>query len=272
VGTLAQTPEQTALGTYETFAPFYDAFTAGYPYDEWLGDLEGWAREAGLGGRRLLDVACGTGNSFLPMLARGYEVVGCDLSPAMLARARAKAGGRARVAVADMRALPWRGRFDLATCIDDSLNYLLTTRDLVTALRSIGHSLMPGGLTVFDTNSLGAYRTGFADELTLEADGSSFRWRGEATEDHEPGALAAASIELLVPGAEPLEIGRHVQRHHPVATVRAACAEAGLELLGVRGARPEGGLDPEPDELRHQKIAFLARRPSDLDGTRPGGR
>jgi SAM-dependent methyltransferase len=255
--------DPTALGTYETFAPFYDAFTADYPYDEWLGDLEGWAREAGLAGRRLLDVACGTGNSFLPMLARGYEVVGCDLSPAMLARARAKAGGRARVVVADMRALPWRGRFHLATCIDDSLNYLLTTHDLVAALRGIGRALTPGGLAVFDTNSLGAYRTGFAGELSLEADGNRFRWRGEARSDHEPGALAAATIDLLVPGAEPVAIGRHVQRHHPVATVRAACAEAGLELLGVRGADPDGGLDPRPDELRHQKIAFLARRPAE---------
>lgn len=272
MGTPTHAPDQSALGTYETFAPFYDAFTSDYPYDEWLGDLEAWARGAGLGGRRLLDVACGTGNSFLPMLARGYEVVGCDLSPAMLARARAKAGDRAQVAVADMRALPWRGRFDLATCIDDSLNYLLAPGDLVAALRSIGHALTPGGLAVFDTNSLGAYRTGFAGELSLEVEGTRFRWRGEASEDHEPGGMAAATIELLVPGAQPLAIGRHVQRHHPVATVRAACADAGLELLGVRGARPDGGLDPEPDELRHQKIAFLARRPPELAGTRPEGR
>jgi SAM-dependent methyltransferase len=272
VATPTLAPEHSALGTYETFAPFYDAFTSGYPYDEWLGDLEGWAREAGLRGRRLLDVACGTGNSFLPMLARGYEVVGCDLSPAMLARARAKAGGRAQVAVADMRSLPWRGRFDLVTCIDDSLNYLLTTGDLVAALRGIGHALTPGGLAVFDTNSLGAYRTGFASELSLDADGNRFRWRGEVSPDHPPGELAVATIELLVAGAEPVAIGRHVQRHHPVATVRAACAAAGLELLGVRGADPDGGLDPRPDELRHQKIAFLARRPTDLSGTRPEGR
>lgn len=249
-----------ALGTYEAFAPFYDAFTSDYPYDEWLGDLEGWARECGVAGRRLLDVACGTGNSFLPMLARGYEVVGCDLSPSMVARARAKAQGRAEAVAADMRALPWRERFDLVTCIDDSMNYLLSTADLVAALHSMRQALVPGGLAVFDTNSLAAYRTGFAGELSLEADGNRFRWRGEGSESHAPGALAAATIELLVPGADPLPIGRHVQRHHPVATVRDACAEAGLKLLGVRGADPDGGLDPDPDEERHVKIAFMTTR------------
>lgn len=252
--------EQDALGTYETFAPFYDSFTRDYPYDEWLGDLEGWARECGLTGKRLLDVACGTGNSFLPMLARGYEVVACDLSPAMAARAKAKARGRARVTVADMRDLPWRDRFDLITCVDDSMNYMLSTADLVAALRSMANALAHEGLAVFDTNSLAAYRTGFASELSLEADGTRFRWRGEADPKMAPGSQAAAAIELLVPGADPLHIGRHVQRHHPVATVRAACAAAGLEVLGVRGAAPDGGLDLEPDELGHQKIAFLASR------------
>src|SRR3712207_4689181 len=117
MGTPTRTSARSALGTYETFAPFYDAFTRDYPYDGWLGDLEGWARECGLTGRRLLDVACGTGNSFMPLLARGYEVTACDLSPSMAARAKAKAGDRAQVTVADMRALPWRARFDLVTCV-----------------------------------------------------------------------------------------------------------------------------------------------------------
>ena len=261
----AQVSAPGALGTYETFAPFYDSFTAEYPYDEWLSDLEGWARDCGLRGRRLLDVACGTGNSFLPMLERGYAVVGCDLSPSMLARARAKADGRARVVRADMRALPWRGRFDLVTCIDDSMNYLLSTGDLVAALRSMAQTLVPGGLAVFDTNSLAAYRTGFSSELSLEADGNRFRWRGEGDGRHLPGDLASATIELMVPGGDPVAICRHVQRHHPVSTVRAACEAAGLELLGVRGAHPDGGL-VEPDEERHQKIAFMTARKRTREG------
>ena len=260
MGATTEARAQGALGTYETFAPFYDAFTSQYPYDEWLGDLEGWARECGVPGRRLLDVACGTGNSFMPMLARGYTVTACDLSPEMAARAKAKAAGRARVTVADMRSLPWRGCFDLVTCVDDSMNYLLSTTDLVAALRSMANALAPRGLAVFDTNSLAAYRTGFASELSLEADGTRFLWRGEAEPNLAPGRQAAATIELEVPGAEPVPVGRHVQRHHPIATVRAACAEAGLEVLGVRGAAPDGGLDPVPDELGHQKIAFMASR------------
>ncbi len=249
-----------AVDTYERLAPFYDGFTEGYEYASWLTDVERWARDHGLAGRRLLDVACGTGSSFLPLLERGYEVVACDLSPAMVERARLKAAGRAEVVVADMRALRWSERFDLVTCVDDSVNYLLTAADLEAALRSIREALRPGGLAVFDFNSLLMYRTSFAGEAVQEGGGQTFRWRGEGSEHMPPGELAAGTIELLRPDG-PVELGRHVQRHHPIETVELACAEAGLEVIEMRGESPEHGLVPNPDEEEHLKVACLARRP-----------
>lgn len=46
-------------------------------------------------GMRVLDVACGTGNSAIPAALRGAEVIGVDIVPALLeqARERAKAAG-----------------------------------------------------------------------------------------------------------------------------------------------------------------------------------
>ena len=41
--------------------------------------------------RKVLDLACGTGDLALYLLEQGYEVIGLDLSPAMLAVARSKA-------------------------------------------------------------------------------------------------------------------------------------------------------------------------------------
>src|SRR2546421_6661629 len=118
----AATPSTDA---YHDLAPFYDGFTAGYAYDGWLSRLEALAQAQGLAGRRLLDVGCGSGKSFLPLLERGYEVTACDISPAMVEEARRKVTGRARVVVADMRSLPALGEFDLITCLDDAVNYLL---------------------------------------------------------------------------------------------------------------------------------------------------
>src|SRR5438128_6096031 len=127
---------------YRELAPFYDRFTADYEYDAWLTRLEALALAHGLRGRRVLDVGCGTGKSFLPLLHRGYEVSACDLSPSMIARAQAKVPSlNGRVFEADMRALPDAGSFDLITCLDDGVNHLLGEADLRRAMRSMAARL-----------------------------------------------------------------------------------------------------------------------------------
>src|SRR5919107_5351046 len=100
MGDLATTGARAA---YDAFAPYYDRFTAHHDYDLWTSELLALAERHGLAGRRLLDVGCGTGKSFLPYLERGWAVTACDISPAMLTRAAAKAGGRVELAVADAR-------------------------------------------------------------------------------------------------------------------------------------------------------------------------
>src|SRR6266513_2660346 len=95
--------EDPAVAAYDLLAPFYDLYTHDYEHDRWLANIEAIALGHGLTGHRLLDVGCGTGKSFMPMLARGYDVTACDISPAMVERARETG---ADVFVADARDLP----------------------------------------------------------------------------------------------------------------------------------------------------------------------
>ena len=251
------------LDAYEPLAPLYDRFTAAYDHERWLTAVENLARSHGLSGRRLLDVGCGSGKSFLPLLARGYEVTACDISPAMVEEALRKVAGRARVVVADMRALPPLGRFDLITCLDDAVNYLLDEGELATALASIGSQLARGGLLVFDTNTLHTYRSIFSTVFALEEDGAFFCWRGEADPDCEPGSLCSATIEAFstAPGAFWRRASsRHVQRHYPQLTVLRALERAGLECVAVHGQSPGVRISDEPDEAVHTKLIYIARR------------
>src|SRR3982751_6899693 len=91
-----QPRSQGAEQAYEAIAPVYDDFTAHHDYELWLGNFLPKLRNHGLRGRRLLDIGCGTGKSFLPMLERGWQVTACDISPSMLELAEAKAGNAAR--------------------------------------------------------------------------------------------------------------------------------------------------------------------------------
>src|SRR3954452_7952521 len=115
---------------YDALAPAYDLLTAGYDYDRWIGEILRWAREHGLRGTRALDVACGTGKSFVPLLEAGFDVVGCDESRATLATAGTKVPEPRAVQRHDMRSLPVLDSFDLITCIDDALNHLLSESDV----------------------------------------------------------------------------------------------------------------------------------------------
>ena len=252
----------TTADEYDAFARFYDAFTYESDYEVWTGHVLELAHELGLGGRRLLDLACGTGKSFLPFLARGFEVTGCDVSGAMLAEARRK-DPRPTLVHADVRELGRVSRFDLVTCFDDSLNYLLEEADLARALGSVAVNLDPGGIALFDLNTLLAYRTTFARDRVAIRDGTVFAWRGESAGDAGPGYLAAATVEIFTPSGERLYErvrSRHVQRHHPRERVAALLAAAGLDCLGVHGVRDDGSLEPEPDETRHLKVLYAARR------------
>lgn len=77
----------------------------------------------------------------------------------MVEVARTKVGERARLSVADMRRLPGFGEFDLVWCLDDAINYLLGSDELERGLTGMRRSLGPGGLLMFDLNTLETYRT-----------------------------------------------------------------------------------------------------------------
>jgi SAM-dependent methyltransferase len=79
-------------------------------------------------GRRLLDVACGTG-WYLPLWRRHYEVEGVDLSPDMLAVARARAPAVPVVVHGWVAPDKWRGRELRAELVDeDDLKVARLTR------------------------------------------------------------------------------------------------------------------------------------------------
>ena len=254
--------DQHARAAYDALAPHYDAFTAHHDYERWTATLERLARAHGLRGRRLLDVACGTGKSFLPFLERGYEVTACDISPAMAQRAAAKAGERARVEVHDMRALPRLGEFDLVCCLDDAVNYVLSAEELAATFAGLARNLAPGGVVVFDANSLAAYRAFFASMTVVSGDAWVLVWDGHARADFASGALAQATVEVIrrrEDGTWWRERSAHLQRHHPRETVERALRRAGLWAAAVYGMRLDGSTTDAFDELDNSKAVYVAR-------------
>lgn len=137
-------------------AELYDLIYADKPYEAESRCVDGLIREFddGKGGRRLLEMACGTGRHALQLEWLGHEVNASDYSASMVAvaQARGKAeGASARFEVRDMRTLGLTGAgFDSAVCLFDSIGYLQTNDGIRAALGEIHAALRPGGVFVFE--------------------------------------------------------------------------------------------------------------------------
>lgn len=103
--------------------------------------------------QRILDVACGTGDSTISIAraaAEGSEVIGADISEGMMALVKGKAekagvGERISLQVADGEALPYgEGAFDRVTCAFGIRNFEHKERGLAEFRRV----LKPGGKAV----------------------------------------------------------------------------------------------------------------------------
>ena len=103
--------------------------------------------------RRVLDIACGTGQHLIRLAERGYEMTGLDLSAESLAyvkdRAAAK-GLQATLVRADMADFRLEPPFDAAICMQDSQGHLLTNEALLSHFKAVANAVRPGGLYIFD--------------------------------------------------------------------------------------------------------------------------
>jgi ubiquinone/menaquinone biosynthesis C-methylase UbiE len=113
--------------------------------ERWLSVLATWTPETPC---RTVDLGCGTGVLSLLLAARGHEVLGVDVAPAMLAQARAKAADRGapvRLCRGDAERLPLGAdSVDLVT----ARHLVWTLPDPERALAEWQRVLRPGGRVV----------------------------------------------------------------------------------------------------------------------------
>ncbi|MCI0514417.1 methyltransferase domain-containing protein [candidate division KSB1 bacterium] len=101
------------------------------------------------GARRLLDVACGTGQHLAYLKAHFPVIAGVDLAPELLALARQQ-HPTAAFYLADMCDFDLGEKFDVITCLFSSIGYVKTLENLNRALGCLAHHLSPGGLLVVE--------------------------------------------------------------------------------------------------------------------------
>lgn len=121
----------------------------------------------GILGKRILDLACGTGRHSIEFAADGASVVGIDISQMMLNRARNLAqerGVEPEFIEGDMSniAKMVHGKFDMIFCLGNSLSLIGTHAEVLSLLQTIHSILADDGVFVGQVLNFNEIRaTGF---------------------------------------------------------------------------------------------------------------
>lgn len=244
---------------YTHLAQFYDQLMD-EDYSTWTDYLLCLAAKQGLEPKRILDLGCGTGSMAAELAGRGFEVLGIDISPAMIRYAREKArrlGLPVQFQVQDMRELylPHQ-QWDLVVAACDALNYLTTPEDFRRTVEAVYTHLVPGGLFLFDLNSASKLQDVYGNNSYADLfDNFAYFW-----DNHFDAAEQTCTMNLtfFLPG--PGETYRRVEERHVQKLwyphqVEGFLADAGFELVGYYGFLT---LEPPADDAHRWQ--FSARK------------
>lgn len=147
---------------FTIIAPYYDTLMSFVNYPAWVTYIENILAVHNRNEKRILDIACGTGICLELWSQRGYTIFGLDMSMSMLAICKQRFAysnnGSVHLINGDMRRIGFAGKMPIITCLYDSLNHLLSVEDLFGCLQSVYDGLEPGGIFIFDMNTVHCLR------------------------------------------------------------------------------------------------------------------
>lgn len=183
----------------------------------------------------VLDLGCGTGTLTRLLAKRGYDMIGVDNASAMLTIAMQKSeeeGLSSLYLLQDMRRLELYSTVGTVISVCDSLNYILEETELLETFRLVNNYLYPGGLFLFDFNTVYKYEQVIGDATIAEnREECSFIW-----ENYYDGKTQINEYDLTVFVRE--QDGRfcrfqetHYQRGYTLSRMQELVGQAGLEFL-----------------------------------------
>jgi SAM-dependent methyltransferase len=200
------------------------------------------------GGARVLDLCCGYGRHTVPLAAKGYEVVGLDLSLDMLKAALGRAQANAlaiKFVHGDMRDLNFRDVFDGVFCFDSSFGFFTEPENLMV-LRGVHDALKRGGRFILDVANRDYALRGIPTRNWWEGDGCLVQEDIEF--DHLTSRLAIKRFAVFADGMQrEYNISMRLYAVHEL--VRMA-QMVGFEVREISGSRHTPGAFFGPESNR----------------------
>lgn len=246
------------MSGYAVLAEFYDRLMGETDYEGRASYLLQVMAYHGLSHpEMLLDLACGSGNLTVVLAEMGIDMIGVDGSGDMLAKAQMKPQTFENPILylqQDMRELDLYGTVNGAVCGLDGLNHLLSTADIKKVLQRLRLFIEPGGLFVFDANTVYKHREVLANNaFVFEEEDFMCVWQNRLL----PRTCEVdMQLDFFVDNGESYD--RYTdevrERAYSVSTWKRMLQECGFDLLAVYG---DMTMDPPSDD--EERIVLVAQ-------------
>lgn len=229
-------------GIYGILSDVYDEINGEIDYSVWADFVcEAIRRYSAIEVSDVLDLACGTGRMTIELAKRGFSMVGVDLSPEMLARARDAAadageGDNILLLCQDMCGFELYGTVEAAVCCLDSINHVTDAKKLRECFDLLRNYIAPGGIFIFDVNTECKFRDTYGNNAyVFECSGGVVTWQNFYNENRGYCDFLIDLFREREDGAYERSSEAQRERLWKPRTLAKLIRESGFETVGVYG-------------------------------------
>jgi SAM-dependent methyltransferase len=158
-----------------------------------------------------------------------------------------------------MRSFELYGTVAAAFCVCNTINYLLEEEELLKVFRLVNKYLDPGGLFIFDMDTIHAYENVMGDNtIAINREEGSYIWENIFYPEKTMNEVRLTFfIPRQSPDGERVYIKReetHIRRAYSIDAIRRLLEEAGMEWIAAYDELSE----EEPDPLS-ERVYIVAR-------------
>ena len=243
---------------YTNFAKVYDLFMDNVPYDKWVERIRDILHKENIFDGLICDLGCGTGAITERLANIGYDMIGIDNSYDMLDIAMGKkyaSGNDILYLCQDMREFELYGTVRAIVSGCDSLNYIQDLSGLEEVFSLVNNYLDPGGLFIFDMNTVYKYQNILGENTFSEVrDQAAFIWENTYDDNKR---INEYDLNLFIKLGNDIYKRfeeRHVQRAYTFDEIVSAINSSNMQLEKYLDADTYGDLRENTE-----RILFIAR-------------
>ncbi len=211
--------------------------------------------------KHVCDVACGTGSVSIELEKLGYKMTSSDLSEDMLSIADNKAFERGCknivFALQDMRYFTASNKAGAVISLLDSVNCLLTPKDVKSCFQSAYDILVDGGVFVFDVNSKFKFENVYSDNAyVLEDENVLLAWQNFYDDKTKKCDFYLSFFLENEDGLYERHDEHNRERMYTEKNIKSYLAEAGFRKINVFSDMNFN----VADETRDERLYFAATK------------